>query len=134
MHYFLTHNGYIIIAAVVIALLAFAAVFLGEKNEAERDINDERCDFTCSGCPNVSIYTKRTVKGCIARPSGFCYFTSIVFWLGLRSLYVSVKSREWVNRGFMHGPFLPIYGSGAIVILLSTIGVRENSGWFISSA
>lgn len=46
------------------------------------------------------------------------------------SLYVSVKSREWVNRGFMHGPFLPIYGSGAIVILLSTIGVRENL-WLI---
>ena len=58
MHYFLTHIGYIIIAAVVIALLAFAAVFLGEKNEAERNVDDERCDFTCSGCPNVSICHK----------------------------------------------------------------------------
>ncbi|MFR8267793.1 MAG: putative ABC transporter permease [Clostridia bacterium] len=25
-----------------------------------------------------------------------------------------------------HGPFLPIYGSGAVVILLSTLGVRDN--------
>lgn len=58
MHYFLTHIGYIIVAAVVIALLAFAAVFLSEKNEAERDIDDERCDFTCSGCPNVSVCHK----------------------------------------------------------------------------
>ena len=58
MHYFLTHIGYIIIAAVVIALLAFAAVFLGEKNEAQRNVDDERCDFTCSGCPNVSICHK----------------------------------------------------------------------------
>ena len=40
-------------------------------------------------------------------------------------LYVSVKTRHWVNRGFLHGPFLPIYGFGAMVILLSTIGVRS---------
>ena len=30
----------------------------------------------------------------------------------------------------MHGPFLPIYGSGALVILLSTIEVRDNI-WLI---
>ena len=40
------------------------------------------------------------------------------------SCYVSAKSGKWVNRGFLHGPALPIYGSGAIVILVSTIGVR----------
>ena len=27
----------------------------------------------------------------------------------------------------MHGPMLPLYGSGAIVVLVSTIGVRENA-------
>ena len=32
---------------------------------------------------------------------------------------------KWVNRGFLHGPALPIYGSGAIVILVSTIGVKR---------
>lgn len=41
------------------------------------------------------------------------------------SCFVSVKSKKWVNRGFLHGPALPIYGSGAVVILASTIGVRE---------
>lgn len=51
----------------------------------------------------------------------YCFFGWI--W---ESVYVSLRTREWVNRGFMHGPFLPIYGSGAIVILLSTIGVRDN--------
>lgn len=40
--------------------------------------------------------------------------------------YVSVRTRHLENRGFMHGPFLPIYGSGAIVILLATLGVRDN--------
>ena len=39
--------------------------------------------------------------------------------------YVSVRKRKWVNRGFLHGPFLPIYGSGAIVILISTIAVKD---------
>ncbi|RHJ88684.1 hypothetical protein DW099_09925 [Emergencia timonensis] len=62
MHYFLTHIGYIIVAAVVIALLAFAAVILAEKNEAKRNVDDERCDFTCSGCPNVSICHKEGKK------------------------------------------------------------------------
>lgn len=49
-------------AAVVIALLAFAAVILAEKNEAKRNVDDERCDFTCSGCPNVSICHKEGKK------------------------------------------------------------------------
>ena len=62
MHYFLTHIGYIIVAAVDIALLAFAAVILAEKNEAKRNVDDERCDFTCSGCPNVSICHKEGKK------------------------------------------------------------------------
>lgn len=38
---------------------------------------------------------------------------------------MSVRKRKWVNRGFLHGPFLPIYGSGAIVILISTIAVKD---------
>ena len=42
------------------------------------------------------------------------------------SCYVSARRRQWVNRGFLHGPMLPIYGTGAIIILLATIPVREN--------
>ena len=37
------------------------------------------------------------------------------------STYVSIKSRRLVNRGFLRGPFLPIYGFGAITILLATL-------------
>ena len=39
---------------------------------------------------------------------------------------MSVKQKKWVNRGFLHGPFLPIYGSGAICVLLMTIPVKEH--------
>lgn len=42
------------------------------------------------------------------------------------TLYVSVREKKFCNRGFLHGPFLPIYGSGAIIILLATYFVREN--------
>ena len=46
------------------------------------------------------------------------------------SCYVSAKRRQWVNRGFLHGPMLPIYGTGAVIILLATIPVRDSL-WLI---
>lgn len=59
----------------------------------------------------------------------FFFIYSFIGWIW-ESCYVSVRKRHWVNRGFLHGPMLPIYGSGALVILISTIGVRENP-WLI---
>ena len=56
----------------------------------------------------------------------FFFIYSFIGWVW-ESCYVSVRKRRWVNRGFMHGPMLPLYGSGAIVVLVSTIGVRENA-------
>ena len=41
-------------------------------------------------------------------------------------LYVSLRRREWINRGFLRGPWLPIYGTGAVLILLATLPVRES--------
>lgn len=49
----------------------------------------------------------------------------LIGWAG-ESLYVSAEHKKWVNRGFLHGPFLPIYGSGAIIILFATLPVRNN--------
>ena len=51
------------------------------------------------------------------------FLYSVLGWVW-ESCYVSLKSRQWVNRGFLHGPWLPIYGSGAIVILLLTLPAR----------
>ncbi|NLC96394.1 MAG: hypothetical protein GX675_02360 [Erysipelotrichaceae bacterium] len=53
------------------------------------------------------------------------------YWLSLFFLYslagwiwetsfVSIKQKEFVNRGFLFGPWLPIYGFGALIILIST--------------
>lgn len=55
----------------------------------------------------------------------FFYIYCFLGWIW-ESCYVSVKQKKWINRGFMHGPMLPIYGSGAIIVLLSTIPVRDN--------
>lgn len=49
----------------------------------------------------------------------------MVGWI-VESVFVSFQHKKFVNRGFLHGPFLPIYGFGAVIILLSTIHVRQN--------
>lgn len=55
----------------------------------------------------------------------FFYIYCFVGWIW-ESVYVSICEKKLVNRGFLKGPFLPIYGSGAICILVVTIPVRGN--------
>ncbi len=43
------------------------------------------------------------------------------------STIVSTKQKHFVNRGFLKSPMLPIYGFGALSILICTIPVRSNS-------
>lgn len=57
MAYFLSHIGYIVIAAVILAVVAFLTVIMAEKNEAERrkemgenQSQSESCDFNCGSC------------------------------------------------------------------------------------
>ncbi len=59
----------------------------------------------------------------------FFYFYCFVGWVW-ETCYVSVLQAKWVNRGFMTGPFLPIYGSGAIVVLIFTLPFRTNA-WLV---
>ena len=53
------------------------------------------------------------------------YFYCLCGWVW-ESCYVSAHQHRWVNRGFLHGPLLPIYGSGAIIILFAVIPVENN--------
>lgn len=41
-------------------------------------------------------------------------------------LYVSAYEKRWINRGFLYGPFIPIYGYGAIIGLLLTLQVQNS--------
>ncbi|MBO5336156.1 MAG: hypothetical protein J6A94_03380 [Lachnospiraceae bacterium] len=55
----------------------------------------------------------------------FFYFYCFFGWC-FESTYVSLKCKRLVNRGFMRGPFLPLYGSGAIMMLLVSMPFQEN--------
>lgn len=51
----------------------------------------------------------------------YCFFG----WI-FESTYVSLCKHRFVNRGFMRGPFLPLYGSGAILMLFVSIPVENH--------
>ena len=55
----------------------------------------------------------------------FFYFYCIFGWC-FESTYVSVKDRHLTNRGFLRGPWLPLYGSGAILVLWLTLPFQET--------
>ena len=55
----------------------------------------------------------------------FFYIYCFLGWC-FESTYVSIQHKKWINRGFMRGPFLPLYGSGAVIMLFVTIPVRDN--------
>lgn len=55
----------------------------------------------------------------------YFYFYCIVGWI-FESGNVSIRTRKWVNRGFMKGPWLPIYGFGAVIILLCTSSFSDS--------
>lgn len=45
------------------------------------------------------------------------FFYSIIGWI-YESILCSVIGKKWVNRGFLNGPYCPIYGFGAILNIL----------------
>ncbi|MBQ9928133.1 MAG: hypothetical protein IJO65_09150 [Lachnospiraceae bacterium] len=55
----------------------------------------------------------------------FFYFYCFFGWV-FESTYVSLKKKQFVNRGFMRGPFLPIYGSGGIMMLVASMPFQDN--------
>ncbi|MCM1027458.1 MAG: hypothetical protein NC432_13575 [Roseburia sp.] len=55
----------------------------------------------------------------------FFYFYCFAGWC-FESAFVSIKSRKLTNRGFMRGPFLPIYGSGAIMMLVVSMPFQDS--------
>ncbi|MEA4859429.1 MAG: putative ABC transporter permease [Sphaerochaeta sp.] len=53
----------------------------------------------------------------------FCY--SLLGYI-VEVVYCSIGERRLVNRGFLHGPYLPIYGFGALLILLFFSRFSDN--------
>ena len=53
------------------------------------------------------------------------FFYSFFGWI-FETIYVSVHEGHFVNRGFVRGPFLPLYGCGGIMMLLVSKPFYEN--------
>ena len=56
----------------------------------------------------------------------FFFFFYCFFGWCFESAYVSLCKRKFVNRGFIRGPFLPLYGSGAVMMLLVSAPVKDS--------
>ena len=53
------------------------------------------------------------------------YFYSFFGWC-FESTYVTILEKKPVNRGFMRGPFLPLYGCGGVMMLIVSKPFYDN--------
>lgn len=60
----------------------------------------------------------------------FIFYNFILYsffgWI-YESCFVSLKNKTLTNRGFLNGPIIPLYGSGATIVYLLLAPVQENS-------
>lgn len=56
----------------------------------------------------------------------FYYFIVFSFfgWI-YESCWVSIRKKQWVNRGFLNGPIIPIYGAGASILHITFFQFRD---------
>ena len=55
----------------------------------------------------------------------FFYIYCFLGWC-IESTIVSFENKKLINRGFLSGPLLPIYGLGAVLVLFITLPFRNN--------
>jgi len=56
----------------------------------------------------------------------FLFFLySILGWI-IETIFVAIIDKKIVNRGFLIGPYLPLYGSSAIVMILYLNQYKDN--------
>ena len=55
----------------------------------------------------------------------FFFIYCFIGWI-IESTYVSLKCGHFVNRGFLRLPLLPLYGSGAIIMLWVSLPFQDN--------
>lgn len=56
----------------------------------------------------------------------FIFFIYSFFGWVWETSFKSIQKRKFINRGFLNGPWLPIYGFGALIILFVTLPVQDN--------
>ncbi len=63
----------------------------------------------------------------------FFYFYCVFGWC-FESTYMSICNKKLTNRGFMRGPYLPIYGAGGVMMMLISIPSRNIFYLFFAGA
>lgn len=60
----------------------------------------------------------------------YMYFLSFIIYSFLgwicETIYCLIIDKEYVNRGFLKGPFCPIYGAGALIVIIILSPVSDN--------
>lgn len=55
----------------------------------------------------------------------YFFIYSFLGWI-LESVYKTIYEKRWVNSGFLHGPLCPIYGVGAVIMILFLTTFKNN--------
>ena len=58
----------------------------------------------------------------------FFVFYSLIGWI-CETVFCSIANKKFINRGFLNGPFCPVYGVGAVIIL--NLPQRYQDDWVI---
>lgn len=57
----------------------------------------------------------------------WCFMVfSLAGWLYEVVVFAFEYHQGFINRGFLFGPYLPVYGSGMILVLLTLLGVKQK--------
>ena len=52
---------------------------------------------------------------------------SMIGWF-CESIYCSIPAKKFINRGFLNGPFCPVYGVGGVLVTSLLVPFQENWG------
>lgn len=55
----------------------------------------------------------------------FFYIYCFIGWI-FESVYVSLKEKTFINRGFLRLPLLPLYGTGAVIVLWLSLPFNDS--------
>ena len=67
----------------------------------------------------VAIMLKKTTKDKIIDYISYFFIYSCLGWI-IETIYAFIIHGQFVKRGFLFGPLCPIYGFGAVILLLAT--------------
>ena len=67
----------------------------------------------------VAIMLKKTTKDKIIDYISYFFIYSCLGWI-IETIYAFIIHGQFIKRGFLFGPLCPIYGFGAVILLLAT--------------